>query len=286
VYHIDLEGEIAKTQDDRICIEMSHNWYRKWWGLPLGMPHHMDLMKRLLEFREKEFHDIKDITFDDEGDWCHLRYTIDLHLDENCSLYEAYWHGKEITSWADKIVDSAQDKVSELVHKISDEYSTYKLVDIPDLIKRVTTAKSANEKGRVLEELISRVFTKISGFRVIERLLTETEEIDLVIFNESSSTFWQKESPLILVECKNWSSTCGKNELVVFKEKLLNRRGRAKIGFFVSWNGFASTFAKEDLRSSQGDILLIPVSGGDVLDALASDDIEDAIKGWWINAMK
>ncbi len=146
-----------------------------------------------------------------------------------------------------------------------------------------TARKDSNIKGRLLEELTHKFFSFVDGFEIIERLKTETEEIDLVILNKSTIPIWQKESSLILVECKNWSSKCGKNELVVFKEKIANRKGRAKIGFFVSWNGFAETFTKEDLRSSQGDILVVPVTGKNVVEAINSS-IEEHIEKWWVNA--
>lgn len=65
---------------------------------------------------------------------------------------------------------------------------------------------------------------------------------------------------MILVECKNWTKKpAGKNEYVAFREKLENRRGRAKLGFFISGKGFAKTFGLEDLRNSKTDLLIVPV---------------------------
>lgn len=281
IRNIELEGEFEK-QNGKLYLHMSHDWYRKWWTAPLGMAYHMDLIKRLIEFRQKEDQNIESIEFEDEGDWCHLYYSIIIpeYLE---TLYEAYDFGIDFSIWKDRILHNVQNKIGSIVSEIADEYSSFKSLEFPEIINRVENEKNSNVKGRLLEELMHKFFSFVDGFKIIERLKTQTEEIDLVILNKSSVPLWQKESALILVECKNWSSKCGKNELVVFKEKIINRKGRAKIGFFVSWNGFAGTFTKEDLRSSQGNILIIPVTGKEIIEAL-SGSIEEHLENWWVNA--
>lgn len=281
IRHIELEGSFRK-QNGKLYLHMAHDWHRKWWTEPLGMAHHMDLIKRLVEFRQKEEQNIEGIEFDDEGDWCHLYYSI-IIPDEIKTLYEAYDFGVDFSIWKDRILHSVQNRIGAIVNEIANEYSSFKSLEFPEIIDRVESEKDSNIKGRLLEELTHKFFSFVDGFEIIERLKTETEEIDLVILNKSTIPIWQKESSLILVECKNWSSKCGKNELVVFKEKIANRKGRAKIGFFVSWNGFAETFTKEDLRSSQGDILIVPVTGKNVVEAINSS-IEEHIEKWWVNA--
>ncbi len=281
IRHIELEGSFKK-QNGKLYLHMAHDWYRKWWTAPLGMAHHLDLIKRLVEFRQKEEKNIEDIEFDDEGDWCHLYYSI-IIPDEIKTLYVAYDYGLDFSIWKDRILNSVQNRIGAIVNEIANEYSSFKSLEFPELIDRVKNEKDSNIKGRLLEELMHKFFSFVKGFVVIERLKTETEEIDLVILNKSTIPLWQKESSLILVECKNWSSKCGKNELVFFKEKIINRKGRAKIGFFISWNGFAKTFTKEDLRSSQGDILIVPVTGKNIIEAL-SGSIEEHLEKWWLNA--
>lgn len=281
IRHIELEGSFRK-QNGKLYLNMAHDWYRKWWTEPLGMAHHMDLIKRLVEFRQKEEKNIEGIKFDDEGDWCHLYYSI-IIPDEIKTLYEAYDFGVDFSIWKDRILHSVQNRIGAIVNEIANEYSSFKSLEFPEIIDRVESEKDSNIKGGLLEELMHKFFSFVDGFEIIERLKTETEEIDLVILNKSTIPLWQKESSLILVECKNWSSKCGKNELVVFKEKIANRKGRAKIGLFVSWNGFAETFTKEDLRSSQGDILIIPVTGKNIIEAL-SNSIEEHLEKWWLNA--
>lgn len=244
----------------------------------------MDLMKRLVEFRENEFGDITNIDFEDEGDWCHLYYNI-ISKKKFKYLSEIYEYGLTVIEWIENIVDKTQRKIGEVFTQTAQEYSKVKLLDIPDLLNVVETEINSNKKGRALEELISKLFIQISGFEIKERVKTETEEIDILILNKSNESIWIKESVIMLAECKNWSSVCGKNEFVIFKEKLKNRRGRVKIGFFISWNGFAKTFNLEELRSSHEDTLIILITGKDIKEAIQTNTFQELLEEKWLKAI-
>jgi ActR/RegA family two-component response regulator/Holliday junction resolvase-like predicted endonuclease len=127
--------------------------------------------------------------------------------------------------------------------------------------------EETNRKGKALETLIVALFSSVEGFNVISsNVNTQTEEIDIVIRNESSHLTWQKESSLILVECKNWhSKRVGKSEFVLFKEKIENRAGRCRLGFLIIVEEFAETVTKEMLRSSKADLLIVPIDGEKLL---------------------
>jgi hypothetical protein len=258
-YHIiKFEGEFG-WNDDIFCAFVRHDWYRKYWDLPLGLLFHMDLMKRLAEFRASKDKDVQNIGFEDEGDWCHLNYEILIPKDAN-TLEDAFNYASAIVDWIDNTVQTAQEGASVLINNIVERYNETSLIKLPELIKKVKTTSESSEKGKYLEELVARFFSEIDGFQIIERKRTKTEEIDIVIVNNSEHSFWKTESKLILVECKNWTvNPAGKNEYVAFREKLENRRGRAKLGFFISGKGFAKTFGFEDLRNSKADLLIVPI---------------------------
>ena len=124
--------------------------------------------------------------------------------------------------------------------------------------------EDTNRKGKALETLIATSFAGVEGFNVIDsNVNTQTEEIDVVIRNESKHPTWEKEGSLILVECKNWQSKrVGKNEFVLFKEKIENRAGRSRLGFLICVEEFAETVTKEMLRSSKSNLLVVPIDGG------------------------
>jgi hypothetical protein len=272
-YLVEFEGRFG-FREDSFCAFVQLDWYRKFWDYPMGLMYHMDLMKRLAEFRATEFEDIEGIEFQDDGDWCHLYFTIKLKT-QNGKLINAFNEACEVMAWIDSNLDSAQEHIGSQINEITQNYSKTKLLELPELIEqlRIATADKdkKNEKGQLLEELSVRFFSEINGFSIIERKRTKTEEIDLVILNKTESGVWQTESILILVECKNWTTKkAGKNEYVAFREKLANRRGRAKLGFFVSGLGFAKTFYEEDLRNSKEDILIVAIEVEEMIDILTT----------------
>ncbi len=126
----------------------------------------------------------------------------------------------------------------------------------------VEEAEDSHGKGKALEALMVELFGSVRGFNVIQNARTQTEEIDLWIENAYEEAAFFHEGQMILVECKNWAKKGGKNELVILKEKMKNRSGRCKLAFFVSWNGVAGTFLKEQLRSSTEDLLIVPLDKG------------------------
>jgi Bacterial regulatory helix-turn-helix protein, lysR family/Restriction endonuclease len=148
-----------------------------------------------------------------------------------------------------------------------------------------SAAKTADEKGRSLEELCSRLFASVHGLTVTGRIRTETEEIDITILNDGNDPRLRREAALILIECKNWTGRCGKNEFVRFKEKLENRSRRSTLGFLVSWNGFAETVTKEMLRGSGEDILIVPVTGEDIRTGVRNGDFARVLLVCWDNAI-
>ncbi|MCK4260207.1 MAG: hypothetical protein KAX49_14610 [Halanaerobiales bacterium] len=83
-----------------------------------------------------------------------------------------------------------------------------------------------------------------------------------MIGNNRAESFWVNQGSSILVECKNWSAKkVGKNEFVLFKDKIANRSGRSKLGFLVITGKFAGTITTELVRSSSSEILIVPIDG-------------------------
>lgn len=108
------------------------------------------------------------------------------------------------------------------------------------LVDELHKCTNNNKKGKLLEELVEVLFASHSQFRVIEkRYSTGDEEIDLIIQNNVEKTFWVSlNSPIFLVECKNWSKPIGTRDLRDFEIKLQNHNNTAKVGLFFSYGGF------------------------------------------------
>lgn len=146
--------------------------------------------------------------------------------------------------------------------------------NIIGLYETVLTKEEIHLKGKALETFIGALFSSIEGFVEVGRNInTQTEEIDITFRNESHHPTWQKESSLILVECKNWlSKRVGKDEFVLFKEKIENRAGRCRLGFLICVEQFAKTITKEMLRSSKGEPLVVLIDGEKLQQLVRSQD--------------
>lgn len=279
-------GHITK-QNDIVKIHIRYCFRIKEWDLPLSPTYHVNLLKKMIEWKKEEVSLISDVRVLKEEEAIFLSYFLDVSsiLEENTTLHTLYGLGKYYDSWGRNEIFEFQENIGREHLKKSNDFSLYNLLDNKELITRIESESDSNKKGKLLENLISRLFSAVEGFDISNRVITSTEEIDISIINESQNSIWAKESPLILVECKNWSSKCGKNELVVFKEKIINRFGRAKVGFFISWNGFSEKFDKELLRSSQGDIIIILLTGKQIKTAVSNSDFGDRLRAWWLQSL-
>jgi len=158
-----------------------------------------------------------------------------------------------------KFFNSIMDQ-EELVKEVylREQLAIY-LVQIP-------RAKTNLEKGMILEKLINTIFSSVTGLEVIEkRMSTKDEEIDLVIKNSVSGTFWSSlMSPCFFVECKNWKTKVGTSEIRDFEMKIANHRKLVKIGFFVSYNGFTKETNAALKRSSREEYHIVLIDKDDI----------------------
>lgn len=262
----EIEGQFV-VKDKKIEVLMFLNWYRKWWSGVLGMPQYMDLLKRHIELREKEHKDVSFTSFEDEGDWCHLHYSIHLGSISNYkTLEDCYIKAKNIINDVEKPVEAAVLKLDSTLDGIKRNIDLFSELKIEELITKISNKKlSKAEKGMVLEALLVKLFESIKGVKVTERVRTATEEIDLVLFNDCNKGFWKKESSIILVEAKNQTKKTDKNDVVIFQDKIENRRGRCKLGFLVSSAGFTKTVGQTLLRNSKSDTAIVLLTVEEIL---------------------
>ena len=191
----------------------------------------------------------------------------------------------EILQLAKVPVSAVETQIIQAAVETEKMRSTDKMKSLQELLEETSKAETNDEKGRTLEELVAALFRTIPGFRVWDsRVNTETEEIDLEIANASSHFIFNKEEAIILAECKNWSKKCGKNEFVVFRSKIENRNARCSLGFLISWNGFADTITKEMLRSSHERLLIVPIDGKQIQEAVKNNSFFDLIISAWNKA--
>jgi Holliday junction resolvase-like predicted endonuclease len=131
------------------------------------------------------------------------------------------------------------------------------------MYQEMLRCSDARQKGKALEELLAAIFASIPGFAVGKRNYhTATEEIDLVLSNQSDDPFWRGMGSTILVEAKHWQAQrVGKNEYAQFYRKMENRGGHCLLGFLICTERFAETFEKEMLRDSKFPLRVVPIDG-------------------------
>ena len=185
---------------------------------------------------------------------------------------KAYDAVRKTAAEVEEAAEQAADEVGQRIVEVAARLSGWGSETLDALVDGVEVARSTDDKGRTSEELCSRLFAPVPGLVVTGWVRTETEEIDISMLNDSAEPRLRREGALILVECKNWTGKCGKNEFVVFHAKLENRSQRCTLGFLVSRNGFTDTITKERLRGSREQILVVPMKGQDIRSAVRSGD--------------
>ena len=281
VVHLDWSGTLHRDGND-IFGEADHTWTRKYWYSPLGLEQYLDLVRRAVETRHRVRGDVELTDYDDDGAYVALRFRINT-VEKN--LGKAYHAIRKIAAEVEEAAEQAADEVGQRIAEVAGRLSGWGSETLDSLVDAVGTATSADDKGRTLEELCTRLFASMPGFIVTGRVRTETEEIDISVLNDSAEPRLRRERALILAECKNWTGKCGKNEFVVFHAKLANRSQRCSLGFLISWNGFSGTITKEMLRGSREEILVVPMTGEDIRSAVRSGDFAKVLLRCWDEAV-
>jgi CheY-like chemotaxis protein len=122
------------------------------------------------------------------------------------------------------------------------------------------TSRNRHEKGAALEQTLRYLFHTLAGLsHVRTNWSNESEEIDLVVRNESVDPFLQKEGSLWLIECKNWSKPVDPQVVTSFRSKLVDRFGRSRLGIFVAASGFTANVDPVLLRMANNKELIVTI---------------------------
>jgi hypothetical protein len=141
---------------------------------------------------------------------------------------------------------------------------------ITSILGQLPAAADTDSKGRLLENLVAAIFESHPDFVVAGRRY-DIGDREIVIRNHLQDGFWRGlKSPLILVECKNWSTPVGAKEIRDFETKLRDHQPHARIGFFVAPGGFTRRVDEALLRSSREPYQLVPVGLAEIEELAAA----------------
>lgn len=135
---------------------------------------------------------------------------------------------------------------------------------------------NSHEKGKRLEAFVEALIDCSSGLIVVQKnIRNATEELDMVVKNQVGSPFWSSlNSPLIFVECKNWSTPVGVKEARVFESKLRQSLTYCRIGIFVALNGTTEPFRVHVRTLYREGIAIAIITREDVEEILESRELE------------
>ena len=145
--------------------------------------------------------------------------------------------------------------------------------------REVTTASESGAKGRALEQLLQDILRTIPGFIVHPNQRSADEEMDIVVENDAAE--WEKESPIILVEAKNWSSKVERADYDVFFRKLERRHARCRLGLLVSVGGFTGGVKTAHAIDRGKDTLIILVDRDDLERWVRPGDRSAVLRDLW-----
>jgi CheY-like chemotaxis protein len=175
-------------------------------------------------------------------------------------------------------------KVRNAMEAVSERWlATLNLDETEQAIRDTWTAVQGeadrNRKGILLERLVAVLLKTIPGFdRLDTRLKNSIEELDVLVQNASADPFWQKESPYILVECKNWSKRVGAKELRDLWGKMSGRYNRCRLALLIAPGGVADTVRALQLRKSEHDMLVVLIGANELDDLIRRKDRSEALK--------
>src|SRR4051794_40174939 len=100
-------------------------------------------------------------------------------------------------------------------------------------LRRMASAIRASEhaatnaaKGRALEDFVCALFERVPGIEMVQRNALNafhTEELDIVLWNAQARAGLHFLPNLLIVECKNWSTPVGSQEVVYFINRMQQR---------------------------------------------------------------
>lgn len=159
-----------------------------------------------------------------------------------------------------------------LMEKEQEVRDDYVKLECAKLLEQSQSITDVNEKGRALENVMEMLFGLEHDLVLQDkRVVTGDEEIDLLYRNNVDRPFWINfQSPLVFVECKNWSSNVGAAEIRNFEGKLRNHPG-AKIGVMVAGAGFTSEVDNALRRQSREEHHITLITSKQILEFCRGD---------------
>lgn len=198
----------------------------------------------------------------------------ELHYDKNTDTFSRLYITGELQS-----LNKANIELTE--RTLSGRGVTRELAG--SLVNRVFREKNIQRKGKLLEDLIENLLSQIRGIKIIDRnARLKAEEIDIIVQNNVDNTFWKTLGSPLVVECKNWSTKVGTNEIGALVGKMNALSPDVKTGILVAVNGISGdAYRDAQLRRReyrQKGIYIIVIERSDLEQIAAGQPISRIIE--------
>jgi hypothetical protein len=278
------DGSIVRDEDGSFRCYVSHQLSPQFWVAAVSAPFYLDLVHKCVQSMTGIIEGLTVDEYDDSDEvMIRLEYSFPV---EGANLEELFAKAMQIEHDLELPADQVLEDVMKALARSADRILRGHYVQTSELVARVDAAESPADKGAALESLMEALFAKVPGFVVYSRdLRTMTEELDLVVLNDSPDPVFSKDGPIVLVECKNWTSKAGRPEFSLLESKIRNRYNRCTLAFFISWSGFAETTWRETLRLTRGDYVIVCLTGADIRRVALADGFPEFLRQATLEAL-
>lgn len=150
---------------------------------------------------------------------------------------------------------------------------------LDELYDAVRECDDSQEKGNLLEEFCETLFNRLIDDTEVLRVNPNTgiEEIDIILRNRQESEPWMHLSPIVMVECKNWTKSAGAKVARDFFAKADSVGGQCSSGILISWNGITGRHDRDGawgyIRDKKQDgFQILCLDGTDMKSSLEDSD--------------
>lgn len=270
IYVHGWDGYLTVEESGEFGVYVDLDLWPKFWPMPLGARHYLDLVHRSVEARARQIRDVEIVDFDMSDDTCiRLRYRV--HVSQASTPISCVQKARAVQQEIERPVNHIASELDRTLARAAHSLSQGEFAALDVLLARVDSAITAAEKGSALEKLVAAAVQQISNFTILERNCnTATEEIDISVLNGSNDPLFNKEGSLVLVECKNWDAHVPRSEISSLETKIRNRRQRCTLSYFVSWTDLSRKAHIELLRQSREKFIIVPINGSSLRDAVGA----------------
>jgi len=278
------DGELIRDDNGTFWSIIEHSPYPELWMEAVGLNFYYDLLRKSILNRASA---VEGLTIDEFDGRLPLPIPLVYRFPVGgANLKEAYDKARRIQDDLETPAEQLLYDMTKTLARSADRILGSHHAQVSELVGRVEAAKSPSDKGNTLESLMMALFEQVPGFVVYEhKVRTKTEEIDLILLNDSRDPVYSRDGPLVLVECKNWTTRPGRPDFSLLEGKIRNRHNRCTVAFFISWSGFAETTWHETLRTSRENYVIVCLTGSDVRRAALGGDFPEFLRQATLHAL-